>query len=95
MTFLVCITKKWSSDQLLPFQTIVTYNDVARLRLLSAGIRVFLRQDSSNKLDLKCKWRIPSEGLNSIGIHLDQTKIIDAGLEEIRIFLENSYPMVS
>jgi hypothetical protein len=26
--------------------------------------------------------------------HLDEAKILDAGLEELRLFLENSYPMV-
>ncbi len=75
-------------------KAIVRHNDVARLRMISAGIRIFLRQDSNNKLELQCKWRIPAEGVQSLVGHVDPARIDDAGLGELRVFLENSYPMV-
>ncbi|KAK4686597.1 hypothetical protein P7C73_g3530, partial [Tremellales sp. Uapishka_1] len=73
---------------------IIQNNDFSRLRIISAGVKGFVRQDSSNKTEVECKWRIPSEGIFEILPHVPDTVIVKAGLKELRTLLEEQYPPV-
>ena len=76
-------------------QRIVENNDYTRLRIISAGVRGFIRQDSSQRADFYCKWRIPSESVLETLPYLGDGKIIELGLAELRVFLKEQYPPVS
>lgn len=76
-------------------QAIINNNDYTRLRLISAGVKGFVRQDSSKRGDITCKWRIPAEGIDDLVPLVPKTKIVDASLDELTIFLKEMYPPVS
>jgi len=76
-------------------QTIIQNNDYSRLRLISAGVKAFVRQDSQNRSGIKCKWRIPSEGVLEVLPHVPEGVVVDATLAELRVFVEGQYPSVS
>lgn len=77
-------------------QKILTHNAYERIRCISAGIRVFRRQDTNDRLnEMACKWRIPSEGVEVVLPYMEeQGKIRTAGWEELLVFLVHSYPQV-
>lgn len=54
-----------------------------------------MRQDSQNRNEVDCKWRIPSEGIAEVLPHVGDGIVVDAGLGELRVLLEEQYPVVS
>lgn len=77
-------------------QNLINSNEYSSIRLLSAGIRVFVRQDTQNRnTDLKCKWRIPLEGLASVLPYMDQSKILQGTIDDLEVLLADMYPLVS
>jgi multisite-specific tRNA:(cytosine-C5)-methyltransferase len=77
-------------------QNLIHSNSYHAIRLLSAGIRVFVRQDTQNRnTDLKCKWRIPLEGLASVLPYMDQSKILQGTIDDLEVLLADMYPLVS
>lgn len=70
-------------------------NDAAKMRLIFAGVKGFVRQDAQNRTDIPCKWRIPSEGLPEVLPHLGDGIVRDMGeygMETLRILVEHPYP---
>lgn len=77
-------------------KNLIHSNSYHAIRLLSAGIRVFVRQDTQNRnTDLKCKWRIPLEGLASVLPYMDQSKILQGTINDLEVLLADMYPLVS
>ncbi|CAE6469303.1 unnamed protein product [Rhizoctonia solani] len=74
---------------------VLKHNDFARLRLISAGVRVFSRQESGVKVELhgRNRFRFLTEGVPSVLPHVDESKIITADLETLRIFMRLYYPV--
>ena len=71
-------------------------NDYSHAHLLSAGIKIFTRQDSrTNPADTYCKWRIPSDGLSTMLPYLKESEIVHANVDDLRMLLEEQYPIVS
>jgi multisite-specific tRNA:(cytosine-C5)-methyltransferase len=71
-------------------------NDYSHAHLLSAGIKIFTRQDSrTNPADTYCKWRIPSDGLSTMLPYLDPGAMLHADVDDLRMLLEEQYPIVS
>ncbi|KAJ9107995.1 hypothetical protein QFC20_003681 [Naganishia adeliensis] len=77
-------------------KNLIHSNSYHAIRLLSAGIRVFVRQDTQNRnTDLKCKWRIPLEGLASVLPYMDQSKILQGTINDLEVLLADMYPLIS
>ncbi|OWT39580.1 multisite-specific tRNA:(cytosine-C5)-methyltransferase [Cryptococcus neoformans Bt1] len=73
---------------------IILNNDYTRMRLISAGIKSFTRQDSatSKNSELICKWRPPIDGILELLPHLGDGVLIEGTLSELRTLLEDHYP---
>lgn len=59
------------------------------MRLISCGVKLFTRQDSSKDGTYVCKWRINSEGLEVIRPYLGEKRIVNAGQSQLRQLMEN------
>lgn len=78
------------------YQSMIQGNDYSHAHLLSAGIKIFTRQDSrTNPADTYCKWRIPSDGLSTMLPYLDPNAMLHADVDDLRMLLEEQYPLVS
>lgn len=59
------------------------------MRLISCGVKLFTRQDSSKDGTYACKWRINSEGLEVIRPYLGEKRIVNARQGQLRQLMEN------
>lgn len=75
-------------------KAVVQNNDYTRLRMISAGVKTFIRQDSQQRTDITCKWRVSSDGVFEVLKHVPEDTIIPVGLDEFRLFLEEMYPPI-
>lgn len=73
---------------------IVLNNDYTRLRMISAGVKTFIRQDSQQRTDIKCKWRVSADGISEILQHVPTESVKVARVDELRTFLEDMYPPI-
>lgn len=76
-------------------QAILQNNDYTRMRIISAGVKSFVRQDSGNRGDISCKWRIPGDGILEVVPRIPESKIVHADLADLKVFLSEMYPPVS
>lgn len=77
-------------------KTMIDNNEYSRIRLLSAGIRILVKQDTSGKNDqIACRWRIPATGLDALLPYMDKSKIIVATMADLRVFLMDQYPFMA
>ena len=77
---------------LAPLQAIVTSNEYTRLRLVSAGVKLFARQ--ANEKGQTCNWRACAEGL---AVHLpfvSPDKVLQGNMADLKVFLSDHYPLV-
>ncbi|CUA69439.1 hypothetical protein RSOLAG22IIIB_08460 [Rhizoctonia solani] len=74
---------------------VLAHNDFARLRLINAGVRVFSRQESGVKAELhgRNRFRFLTEGVPSVLPHVDESRIITANLDTLRVFMQLYYPV--
>ncbi|GAA5899683.1 tRNA (cytosine-C5-)-methyltransferase [Sporobolomyces salmoneus] len=70
-------------------KSILSSNAYTRMRLISCGVKLFTRQDSSKDGTYVCKWRINSEGLEVIRPYLGEKRIVNAGMAQLRQLMEN------
>ncbi|CEQ40944.1 SPOSA6832_02616 [Sporobolomyces salmonicolor] len=70
-------------------KSILLSNAYTRMRLISCGVKLFTRQDSSKDGTYACKWRINSEGLEVIRPYLGEKRIVKVGQEALRQLMEN------
>ncbi|KAE8215610.1 hypothetical protein CF327_g1108 [Tilletia walkeri] len=68
-----------------------------RLRLLSAGIKLFQRQDSTKAVQVDmntpaCKWRVTSDGLLVLLPYLNADKIVKISMNELAFLMSTNYP---
>ncbi|CAE6460989.1 unnamed protein product, partial [Rhizoctonia solani] len=70
-------------------------NDFARLRLINAGVRVFSRQESGAKAELhgRNRFRFLTEGVPSVLPHVDESRVVVADLDTLRVFMRLYYPV--
>ncbi|ODN90270.1 multisite-specific tRNA:(cytosine-C5)-methyltransferase [Cryptococcus wingfieldii CBS 7118] len=75
---------------------ILLNNDYTRLRIISAGVKSFTRQDSkeSKNTDISCKWRPPVDGVLELLPHLGDGILVRATLDELRNLLVDHYPAI-
>ncbi|CAE6449031.1 unnamed protein product [Rhizoctonia solani] len=74
---------------------VLVHNDFARLRLINAGVRIFSRQESGVKAELhgRNRFRFLTEGIPSVLPHVEESRIILADLETLRVFMRLYYPV--
>ncbi|KAJ1302218.1 hypothetical protein OPQ81_001042 [Rhizoctonia solani] len=74
---------------------VITHNDFARLRLINAGVRVFNRQESGVKSEIhgRNRFRFLTEGVPCVLPHVDESRIITADLDTLRVFMRLYYPV--
>ncbi|GAA5943969.1 tRNA (cytosine-C5-)-methyltransferase [Sporobolomyces koalae] len=70
-------------------KSLLSSNAYTRMRLISCGVKLFTRQDSSKDGTYACKWRINSEGLEVIRPYLGEKRIVNAGSAQLRQLMEN------
>ncbi|KAJ7669218.1 S-adenosyl-L-methionine-dependent methyltransferase [Mycena polygramma] len=70
---------------------VVQHNDYNRIRLTSAGTKVFTKQEAGRGVD--AQFRVLGEALPLVLPYTDPTTIVDADLAVLRIFVEGSYPL--
>jgi len=75
-------------------QSVIENNDYTRLRMISAGVKAFVRQDSQQRSEITCKWRIPSEGISEIIPHIGEGVVRESNIRELRVLVEEQYPPV-
>lgn len=75
-------------------KAIVEHNDYTRLRMISAGVKAFIRQDSQARNDISCKWRVSADGITEVLKYCPESSVVPAGLAELRIFLTEMYPPI-
>ncbi|WRT64898.1 uncharacterized protein IL334_001837 [Kwoniella shivajii] len=71
---------------------IIQNNDYTRIRVVSAGVKCFARQDSSQRTEIRCKWRTPIDGILEVLPHVGEDIVISATIRELRTLLEDHYP---
>jgi hypothetical protein len=54
-----------------------------------------VRQDSQNRTEIGCKWRIPGEGVAEVLPHVGEGVVKVATIEDLRVLVEHAYPSVS
>ncbi|KDE06502.1 hypothetical protein MVLG_03154 [Microbotryum lychnidis-dioicae p1A1 Lamole] len=59
-------------------------NSFTRMRLISCGVKIFTRQDSTRDGTYACKWRVNSEGLEVLRPHMGTKRIVTASVETLR-----------
>jgi multisite-specific tRNA:(cytosine-C5)-methyltransferase len=75
-------------------KAIVENNDYTRLRMISAGIKSFIRQDSQARTDIPCKWRVSGDGIDEVLKYVPDERVVKATVAELFTFLENMYPPI-
>jgi multisite-specific tRNA:(cytosine-C5)-methyltransferase len=75
-------------------QSVLTNNDPSRLRIVSAGVKGFVRQDSQSRTDIACKWRVPNEGMLEVLPHVSEGVVKEVTLRELKVFVGENYPTV-
>ena len=77
------------------YQSVLQNNDPSRLRIVSAGVKGFVRQDSQARTDIACKWRVPNEGMLEVLPHVSNGVVKEVTLRELKVFVGENYPTVS
>jgi multisite-specific tRNA:(cytosine-C5)-methyltransferase len=75
-------------------QAVLSNNDPSRLRIVSAGVKGFVRQDSQSRTDIACKWRVPNEGMLEVLPHVSEGVVKEVTLRELKVFVGENYPTV-
>lgn len=72
------------------------YMNPIRLRLLSAGTKLFARQSSipaALEASLECRWRATSDGIMALRPFVLPSKIVKATLEDLKFLIKTHYSM--
>lgn len=76
-------------------KAVISNNDYTRLRMISAGVKAFVRQDSQKRDEIGCKWRVSSAGILEVLQDVPAEKVHTINLEAFRTLEEEMYPPVS
>ncbi|KAB5589463.1 hypothetical protein CTheo_7091 [Ceratobasidium theobromae] len=77
---------------------VLTHNDFTRLRLINAGVRVFSRQEGGPKAENQgraSRFRFLMEGTPAVLPHVDESRIIVADLDTLRLLIRSYFPVCS
>ncbi|KAI0305143.1 S-adenosyl-L-methionine-dependent methyltransferase [Multifurca ochricompacta] len=82
-------------------RAIVSANEYKRIRLMTAGTKIFTRQEGGSgrggedSTEKASRFRLLSEGLPVVLPYIKPESIVDANLSELRRLLETYYPLLS
>ncbi|KAF8338241.1 S-adenosyl-L-methionine-dependent methyltransferase [Cantharellus anzutake] len=83
---------------------IIENNDYKRLRLINAGVKLFVRQEVGSRASekdgedgqTKSPYRFVSDGIQTVLPFVDETEgSVDAGLKELEAMLRSYYPLIN
>jgi multisite-specific tRNA:(cytosine-C5)-methyltransferase len=74
-------------------KAVIQNNDYEKIRLTTAGTKVFAKQEAGKGLDIQ--FRVLGEGLPVILPYIDPSSIITADIATLRILVESYYPLCS
>ncbi|KAJ7201628.1 S-adenosyl-L-methionine-dependent methyltransferase [Mycena pura] len=72
-------------------KAVVQHNDYNRIRLTSAGTKVFVKQDAARGVDVQ--FRVLGEAVPLVLPYLDRATIVDSSLTVLRILVAGHYPL--
>lgn len=70
-------------------RSLLLANTYSRMRLISCGVKLFTRQDSSKDGTYRCKWRVNSEGLEVLRPFLGKKRLVHANVKTLRTLMSN------
>ena len=73
-------------------KSVIDNNSYTKMRLVSCGVKLFARQDSSKDGTYACKWRILQDGMNVISNYMGPRRKTTASLKTLRKLVETQYP---
>ena len=78
-------------------KSIVKHNDYARIRLMTAGTKVFGKQEGAEakREGADSHFRVLSEGLPVVLPFVGPTAIVQADFAALKVFMEGYYPLIS
>jgi multisite-specific tRNA:(cytosine-C5)-methyltransferase len=84
-------------------RAVLSNNDYRRIRLMTAGTKIFTRQEGGfgragggeEGIEKVPRFRLLSEGLPVVLPYVKPESIIDTGLPDLRLLLETYYPLLS
>ncbi|TIA97272.1 hypothetical protein E3P94_02927 [Wallemia ichthyophaga] len=83
-------------------RNILHSNDYTRLRLISSGVKLFVKQDnqrafSDEEKDIvnRCKWRVTNESVSFVKKYLPPQAIFRGTPDDLKSFVEHYHPVIS
>ncbi|CDZ98436.1 tRNA cytosine-5-methylases and related enzymes of the NOL1/NOP2/sun superfamily [Phaffia rhodozyma] len=74
-------------------KAIIENNEYTRVRLVSAGCKLFARQDTPGET-MQCKWRACQEGLQVLLPYVGKSKFVVGSIKDLRRLMETYYPLI-
>lgn len=83
-------------------RNILHSSDYTRLRLISSGVKLFVKQDNQKAYaeeekegENRCKWRVTNESVNFVKKYLPKESILSGTADDLRSFVEHYHPVIS
>lgn len=76
---------------------IVAHNDFVRMRLMTAGTKVFAKQEGTEakRAGVDAQFRVLAEGLPVVLPHIDPAAILEADAGALRVLMQAYYPLTA
>ena len=76
---------------------IVAHNDYVRMRLMTAGTKVFAKQEGAEakRAGADAQFRVLAEGLPVVLPHIDPAAILEADAAALKVLMEAYYPLTA
>ncbi|KAG5437033.1 hypothetical protein PCANB_001309 [Pneumocystis canis] len=76
-------------------KNILHYNE-GRIKFVHGGVKMFTKQDLPKNVPLenRCRWRIQNEGIKILFPWIGSERVVYAGFNELKIFLDHNYPKI-
>lgn len=75
-------------------RTILDNNDYTRLRLVSCGVKILVRQDPGKTDTYRCRWRVTQDGLPVLKNYMGPGRKITGDLKALRKLCSDLYPTI-
>ena len=73
-------------------RTILDNNDYARLRLISCGVKILVRQDPGKTDTYKCRWRLTQDSIHVLKNYMGPSRKMQGDLKSLRKLCTELYP---
>ncbi|KAG4304161.1 hypothetical protein PORY_002342 [Pneumocystis oryctolagi] len=74
----------------------ILYHNEHRIKFVHGGVKMFTKQElPKNSLsENSCRWRIQNESIGILFPWIGPERVVHAGFEELKIFLDHEYPKI-